>query len=118
KITNNVLHDENLIEFNRIVNNNNFNSVPLSAKSLYAITNEVSKRVSKLRAERRFEEPEKVESNKKVKNVKKSRRFSELVTKDKDGKVIKHEYKLVNRPNDENKHIFFILPTGAQVRKQ
>ena len=117
KITNNVLHDEKLIEFNRIVNNNNFNSVPLSAKSLYVITDEVVRRVSKLRAERRFEEPEKVESNKKVKNVKKSRRFSELITKDKNGKVIKHEYKLVNRPQDENKHIFFILPTGAQVRK-
>lgn len=59
RITNNVLKGEKLIEFNRIVNNNNFNGVSLGSKSLYAITNEVSRRVRQLRAERRFEEPEK-----------------------------------------------------------
>lgn len=117
-ITNKVLKGEKLIEFNRIVNNNNFNNTPLSAQSLYAITDEVARRLRKLRDDRHFEEPEriKVEEKEKVK-VKNLRKFSELITKDKKGRVIKHEYKLMNSPSDENKHIYYILPTGIQVRK-
>lgn len=116
KITNNVLKGERLIEFNRIVNNNNFNGVPLRAQSLYAITNEVAIRIRRLRDRRHFEEPEGMETGGK-KRVKKVRKFSELITKDKNGKVIKHEFKLMNRPQDDNKHIFFVLPTGTKVRK-
>lgn len=112
-ITNKTLRGNDLIEFNRLVNNDNFNNVPLSSKSLYAITELVMSQLDKLTEEQaRKEAKPSAPKRRKPKN-----RHRELITYDKDGNVIKHEY-ILEEDVIKHKNVFFILPTGAQTQQR
>lgn len=117
QIINKSLHGDQLIEFNRITNNNNFNNVPLTAKSLYQITMAVEDRLERLEKEQAEDTPPtELRSTVTPVKEKKKRKRTQLITYNKHGQVTKHEYKLVKEKTN-HKNIFFILPTGA-ISKQ
>lgn len=110
-VTNEAFKGKDLIEFNRIVNSNNFNRVALSSKLLYMVTDVIEQRLEKFKEEQARVETE-TPAPKKIRPKNKHR---ELITYDKNGEVIKHEY-LLEQDSIKHKNIFYILPTGAQTQ--
>lgn len=112
-ITNEALDGKRLVEFNRIVNNQNSNHVALDSKSLYMISEVIEEKLEKLKVEQMKEET--VEH--KLKKVRPKNKHRQLITYDKEGKVSKHEYVLETN-EIIHKNIFYILPTGAETQQR
>lgn len=107
-ITNGSLNKDELVEFNRIVNNNNFNSVKLSSQALYKIVNEAYKRLDKLKREQDFVEPEVDYSNHRKRKTERRK----LITKNGDGEIVKVQHLLVDT-DTKHKNIWYLQPSGA-----
>lgn len=112
-ITNSTLKGDQLIEFNRIVNNNNFNGVSLSAPSLYLLTDAIKQRLESLLEAQEREEPVKEESTEAIEPQKKTE-YTTIYTYDKNGVLIGSQRKII-KDYTKSGNIYFLTPTGALV---
>lgn len=106
-----VLEGDKLVEFNRLVNNNNFNNAPLSSSSLYLITEVAEQRLeSLLEAQGRVEPTN--EDIKEIPKVKKKPKYTTVLTYDKNGVLIGSQRKIV-KDYTKNENIYYLTPSGA-----
>lgn len=115
KLIHDTLKGEELVTFNRLLKTNNHRNVPLPGKLLYRITALAEKRLNHYIAEQNSPAPENSIKKAPVRH-KKTKKYSPVITYNKDGKVIKTEYKLTKQKT-QHKNIFYLLPSGIAVQK-